>query len=331
VPSVDPAAWQPPKARSLTGSLAPNQRLDAVERWELPAGHGPEDVVLDSEGRVYTGVEDGRIYRFAADGSSAELVADTHGRPLGLELDTEGRLLICDADRGLLRMTHEGELEVLVNAFEGRNLRFTNNAAVAADGVIYFTDTSTRFDIANYTLDLLEHRPHGRLLAHDPRTGLTRMVLDGLHFANGVALAPDDSAVYVAETGSYQVRRHWLGGPLEGETEVVLDRLPGFPDNLSGRGDGTYWLALPDPRNAQLDALLPRPALRRAVAALPDRLRPQPSRQSIVVRFDGDGRVLDALHGPAGTYAFVTGVREHDGWLYLGSLEESAIARVRLS
>lgn len=67
-------------------------------------GHGPEDVVLDGEGRIYTGVDDGRILRHTADGRGAETIADTGGRPLGLELYGDDELLICDARAGLLVM-----------------------------------------------------------------------------------------------------------------------------------------------------------------------------------------------------------------------------------
>lgn len=329
VPAVEPRRWDPPRALPLTGALAVDTRLDEVQRWEVPGGRKPEDVVFDAAGRAVTGVEDGRIYRFAPDGARAELLADTHGRPLGLEFDAEGRLLVCDAYRGLLRVA-DGAVEVLVDSFQGRRLRFVNNAAVGPDGTVYFSDSSTRFDIAHYPLDALEHRGNGRLFAYHPGTGGTELLADGLYFPNGVALAPDASFLLVAETWRYQVQRVWLQGPNAGLSEVLVDRLPGFPDNLSARGDGTYWLALPDQRQPRIDALLPRPAARRTVAALPARLRPGPSGTSVVVRFDADGVILDSLHGPGGSYTVVTGVREHAGHLYLGSLAETAIARVRL-
>lgn len=330
VPVIDPARWDPPPAIPLAGALAADRRLDDVERWELPGGAKPEDVLVDDAGRVLTGVDDGRIYRFAPDGSGAELLADTHGRPLGLAFDAEGRLLVCDAYRGLLRVTDDGGIEVLLDAYEGRRLRFANNLAVAADGTVYVSDSSTRFDIDHYPLDGLEHRGNGRVFAYHPDTGSTELLADGLYFANGVALAPDESHLLVVETWRYHVRRLWLAGPRAGQSDVLLDRLPGFPDNLTPRGDGTYWLALANPRQARVDSLLPRPSARRAVAALPRRFHPAPVRASIAVRFDSGGRIVDSLHGPAGVYAAVTAVREHHGYLYLGSLVEKAVARVPL-
>ena len=115
-PRADPAPWTPPLAPALEGVLARNRVLDQVERWEVPGGAKPEDVVFDAAGRLYAGVEDGRIWRWPAgfpDGGAAGLFADTHGRPLGLEADPrDGTLIVCDAYRGLLRVEENGHVPV---------------------------------------------------------------------------------------------------------------------------------------------------------------------------------------------------------------------------
>jgi sugar lactone lactonase YvrE len=325
----DPGAWRPPPAPRLEGRYAVNHALEGVERWPLPDGVGPEDVAVDADGRVCTGVEDGRILRYPPGGGRPEVLADTGGRPLGVELDGEGRLVVCDAERGLLRLEPDaGRVTSLVEAFAGARLRFTNNAAVAADGTIYFTDSSTRFGLGDYVSDLLEHRPNGRLLAHDPGSGRTRLVADRLWFANGVALSHEESFVVVAETGRYRLTRVWLTGDRAGRREVLVDNLPGFPDNVSGNGRGVFWVAIASPRDRLADALLPRPRLRTVLHRLPDALTPTMKRYGLVLGVDEDGQVVHALHGPSGAYAPVTGAREHDGWLYLGSLEMDAVGRV---
>ncbi len=328
-PRPDMAAWQPPPDPGLTGRYAENDRLAAAELWPVP-GRGPEDVAVDGEGRVYTGLEDGRIVRFPPGGDHAEVVADTGGRPLGLEFGPDGRLLVCDARLGLLRLDPGGDIAALVTHVGGHRLRFTNNAAIASDGTIYFTDSSSRFGIDRYRDDILEHRPNGRLFACDADGGRVRLVLDGLYFANGVALAPDGSFVLVAETGAYRIRRVWLVGDRAGSDDMFADNLPGIPDNLSTGPSGVVWAAMFTPRNPVLDRLLPRPRLRAATAMLPERLQPQPARHGLVLGFSPDGRLADNLQDPGGGYAPITGVREHDGWLYLGSLTERAIARVRI-
>jgi sugar lactone lactonase YvrE len=257
------------------------------------------------------------------------LFADTHGRPLGLEVDPrDGTLIVCDAYRGLLRVAETGHVRVLADSYGGSRLKFTNNAAVTADGTVYFSDSSTRFRIEHYKQDLLEHRPNGRVFRYRPAAGGLDLVADGLYFPNGVALAPDESFLLVAQTGSYDVLRIPLTGPAAGRPGPFASNLPGIPDNMSAAGDGTYWVAFPSPRLPFVDRLMPHPAPRRVAARLPDRLQPAAQRYGLVARLGAEGLITQSLHGPAGSYREIVGVRQHDGWLYLGSLHETAIGRV---
>lgn len=290
-------------------------------------GVGPEDVVVDADGGVVTGVEDGRVLRLR--GGRTEVLADTGGRPLGVELTGDGDLVVCDAHRGLLRVDPAtGRVITLVAEVNGRRLLLCDNAAVAADGCVYFSDSSQRFGLDHWRADLLEHSGTGRLLRWCP-DGAVEVLLDGLQFANGVALAGDESFVAVAETGSYQVSRLWLTGPHAGRREILIGNLPGFPDNLSTGADGRIWIAIASPRNPLLDwAHARNPVVRKAVWAMPTRLQPQPRRTAWVMAVDPDGRVVGDLQRSGPGYHMVTGVREHGSKLYLGSLVERAVAVV---
>lgn len=326
-PVAAPATVPPP----LTGAWAPTDtRLDTPLVLPLPSGRGPEDVLVQPDGRLISGGDDGRLWRWPADpdpGTPPELLADTGGRPLGVELDPrDGSLIVCDADRGLLRVTDDGAVTGLTDSAAGRPVNLCNNAAVARDGTVYFTDSSHRFPVRYWKRDLLEHRPNGRLLSFDPVSGRTEVIVDRLYFPNGVALTPDGSAVLVAETTTHRLLRIPLGTGVP----AVLADLPAYPDNMSAVGDGTYWIALPSPRVAIAERLLPHPRVRRAAALLPDALQPQPRRYGLVALVDGDGQVLRTLHGPTGAYHMITGVRQHGDRLWLGSLTEPAVACVPL-
>jgi sugar lactone lactonase YvrE len=303
-------------------------------------GRGAEDVVVavhgPHQGWVFTGTEDGAVYRVSPDGERIERVAHTGGRPLGLELLPDGRLLVCDARRGLLAIeTTTGVIHVLVAEAGGVPLLFCNNAAVAADGTIYFSDTSTVHPIEEWKADFVELTRTGRLLRRTP-DGAVDVLLDGLAFANGVALSADESYVAVAETATRDVVRLWLTGPRAGTRGVLVADLPGYPDNIALGSDGLVWVTIASPRDTVVETLQRGPRwLRRLVTRIPERLQPRPRRTVRVQAYDDDGRLVRDVqldpqeHGDR--YHMVTGVREHDGRVWLGSLEESAVAVLDLS
>ncbi len=320
----EPKRWSPPKAPELAGRFASNSALATSDRVDV-GGIGPEDVLIDRSERVVVGLENGCIVRMDVDGHNRHRLADTGGRPLGIELGNDDELIICDAEKGLLSLSPNGELRTLVNGLPGEPpFRFTNNATVGDDGTIFFTDSSRHFGISEYRLDLLEHGGTGRLLAYRP-SGETEVLLDGLHFPNGVALSGNGDFLMYVETGTYSVSKYWLQGPTAGKTEVLVENLPGFPDNLS-RCDDLYWLAIPSLRTAALDFLLPRPTLRRLVARLPSWLDPPIARHGFVVALNADGHVVHNLQDTTGTIHMITGVRQHQSKLFLGNLVDSTIA-----
>jgi sugar lactone lactonase YvrE len=177
-------------------------------------------------------------------------------------------------------------------------------------------------------LDIIEHGGRGRLLAYDPERGETRVVLDGLQFANGVAVARDGSFVLVAETGAYRIQRVWLDGPNTGKADMLIDNLPGFPDNINITEHGTVWVALPTPRIASVDQMAPKPFLRKLTMRLPQFMHPAPTRYGLAVELAADGTPIRSLHDPTGDVAFVTSVMERGSELYLGSYQEHSLVVV---
>ena len=326
-----PVAWTPSPAPALSGIYQQNQRLAGTERLSLGPGFAPEGVAIDAQQRIYGGLDDGRIMRLQSDGTRPELFADTKGRPLGLKFDSRGNLIVADAVKGLLLVSRDGVVSVLTNEAEGVRVGIANTVDIAVDGTIYFSDASARFPLTNYKADILEHQSTGRLLAYNPLTKTTRLVLGGLSFANGVAVSPDQSFVLVNETGKYRIHRVWLSGANSGKSEIFIDNLPGFPDGISSNGKDRFWLALVTPRDATLDKLLPYPFLRKAVWRLPPFLRPAPKRYSFVLGLDAKGQVVENLqNGASDCYALIANAVEHEGFLYFGSIGEATIGRYKM-
>jgi sugar lactone lactonase YvrE len=289
-------------------------------------GSGPEHVTVDGKGSLLTGLAGGRIVRLEP-GGATEIVADTGGRPLGLEPYGEDALIVCDAERGLLRVSLNGSanVEVLCDHVAGEQLVFCSCPAVATDGTIYFSQSSRRFDFYHYKGDLLEHSSTGRVMRY--RDGVVDVVADHLDFANGVVLTSDESALDVAETGGYRVTRIQLSGTQAGQTRTLAGALPGFPDNLTTGPDGLIWIGMASPRDATLDFLLPRaPWLRSAVWAIPDRFQPKPKDMAWALAIDQDGATVHDLRGWQVGYHEVTAARVHDGKLYLASVVAETLA-----
>ena len=328
---VDPVVWTPPAAPALEGQYAYNEKLKGIQRLAEGIGKGPEAVNVDAVGRVYTGYADGRVVQFSANGASYTVWTNTGGRPLGITFGPNGGLIIADARKGLLHMGRK--LKPLVTEADGVPLGFTDdadNTILTKD--IYFTDASSKFGYGHHMDDAIEHGAHGRLLNYNVATGQTKVLMKDLHFANGVAVAPDDSFVLVNETWEYRVLRYWLKGEKAGTWDVFIDNLPGFPDNITCNNRDRFWLALAAPRDELLDQLAGDVFKRKLISRLPGFLQPAPKRHSFVLGLDLNGAVIANLqYAGDDAYSPITSAREFGPWLYFGSLTEPAIGRIPLN
>jgi len=320
---IEPESWTPPRKSSSSA----NAGLAGVEVLE-PSLPAPEAVTFDADGRVVTGLLDGRIVRFTPNGSDVTVLARTGGRPLGLKYDVAGRLFVADAYRGLLAIGPQGNVETLATELDGQKLRLVDDLDVGKDGAVYFSDASARWPLDQYKMDVIEHRPSGRLLVYRPDRGV-ELVLGGLYFANGVALSPDESYVLVAETMSYRIRRIHLRGPRAGQHDVLIDNLPGFPDNITwSPARRAFWIALAAPREPAIDALGPWPFIRKVLARLPEALQPAIKRHARALAVDEAGRIIADVQDVSPTsYSPMTSVIERDGFLYLGSFVRHGVGR----
>jgi sugar lactone lactonase YvrE len=298
--------------------------LPAYDLIPLP-GEGPEDVVVGSDGLIYTGLLDGRIVGVAPKDGAVREVAKTGGRPLGLEATRDGRLLICDSPKGLLELNLKtGALRTLVTHDRAEPLIFCSNVVAASGGDIFFTISSMRYNFHDWRKDFVENVPTGRVYRRAADGTLTRL-MDGLRFANGLVRARDGKSLIVAETAGRRLLRLWLAGDRVGASEVIAE-LPGFPDNLCADDDGVVWVALPSEPNPALELIHKLPLfLRRLAARLPESVQPKPSRVAWVAAYDEGGACVHDFKWTDGRFAMVTGLCRVGRRIWCAGLHERAL------
>lgn len=326
VPSpITQAKWIAPTGPSFKepGPWQQNNKLSSAE-LVTDAPKSPEFITFDKEGTLYTGDSDGKIYKvgFDADGNpqEAQVFADTKGTPNGLKFDANGDLIVTDIQKGLLSINPSGSIEVLADQVDGKPIYLANELDIAQDGSIYFSDTSNYGKVT--FKEIAENKPHGRLLKYDPMTKQTTVLLEGLYFANGVALSADEDFVLVAESYHYQLTRYWLKGTKKGTSDIFAENLAGFPDNITRDEHGQFWVGIFTTRISFVDQMHRSPWLAGTMAKLPESLlsgASAPAKHGLAAVFSPQGELIESWHDPEGSLYGVTTAVSHNGYLYIGT------------
>ncbi|XP_076315762.1 adipocyte plasma membrane-associated protein-like [Tachypleus tridentatus] len=265
-------------------ALTANDYLNKAEILFQGKIAGPESLAV-YEKDIYTGTSDGHIVKISKDkltvvtktGSDCELQqkGSICGRPLGLRFDKKGNLYVADAYYGILMVNvKSGSVETLLplsTEVEGKPIMLPNDLDIDEEqGIIYFTDTSTKWPFNRIFYIAFEYSNSGRVLSFNLHTKATKVVADGLYFPNGVQLSPDKSELLIAEWSNRRILQIALKGSNAGKRKIFADRLPGEPDNIRPSSSGGYWVALTGGRNssslAPCDYLAEYPLLRKVIA-----------------------------------------------------------------
>ncbi|XP_028776676.1 protein STRICTOSIDINE SYNTHASE-LIKE 6-like [Neltuma alba] len=303
----------------------------------MAEGHveGPEDVVYDAAtGVIYTGCVDGWIKRVtvkeSAGDPAVESLVRTEGRPLGVALHLDGELIVADSDKGLMKVTRERKIELLTDEVEGLKFKLTDGVDVAEDGTIYFTDASYKYSFSESTFDMLEGKPHGRLVSYDPSTNHTTLLVPNLYFANGVAVSPDQQSVIFCETILRRCRKYYIKGPKKGSIEKFVENMPGYPDNIHYDGEGLYWIGLSSSATYSRELALRYPVLRKVLAVMVKYgVRPHVKKNGGVIAVDLEGKPIAHYYDAA--FSLISSGIRIGNHLYCGSLRYPSIIRLDLN
>jgi gluconolactonase len=193
--------------------------------------------------------------RFPLEPDRVSVLADAYGAN-GMCADRDGHLLVCEQGSlsqpaRISRLDRRcGTREPVVEEWRGQPFNSPNDVIVASDGATWFTDPSYGF--------LQGFRPEPAVgdyvYRHDPISGETEVVSDSFDKPNGIALSPDESVLFVTdsganhEPGTYDPTRphHIKAFDVLGGRQLAGERLfavvtPGFPDGLKLDSDGRVY------------------------------------------------------------------------------------------
>jgi len=173
----------------------------------------------------------------------------------GHSVDLQGRLVACEhRGRCISRIGFDGRRAVLADRFEGKRLNSPNDLVVKSDGTIWFTDPTYGID-SDYEGDAADSEIGASLVYRlDPATGALRAVATDFVKPNGLAFSPDESLLYIVDTGATHVPdgpRHIRvftvgeGGALSGGA-VFATCQAGLFDGLRVDAHGNIWTSAGD-------------------------------------------------------------------------------------
>ena len=145
-------------------------------------------------------------------------------------------------------------------------------------------------------------------------------------------ISQNQDYLLMVETTKYRVLKYWLSGEKTGQIETFIDNLHGFPNGISIRKNGSYWLGFSTKRNKTLDKIHPKTGMKKLVYGLPEFAQPEADRFGMIMNVSIDGEIIETLFDTKGTILPEAGaVKEFNGHLYLGGDVMPYIGKYKLS
>nr|WP_288974211.1 SMP-30/gluconolactonase/LRE family protein [uncultured Blautia sp.] len=340
MPEVSPTSWQSPQSNGYTGSFSQNNNLKHLSLLDITPYTNPETVMY-YDNWLYASVDGGIIIRLHEDGTSLSEVINTGGAIVGFDFDSHGNIVFADAaftqEGGAICIAYKEKnykVSPLVTEYEGKNLMFPDGIAVDNADNIYFTDAceisaAQHSNSTTYAsnIDHIAHTKTGKLYIYSTEKQSTEFIAGGFSFANGISISQDETSVFLSETSEYRIwkidsklRNAQVG---DNGMEIIIQNLPGFPDNLSPGENGQIWIGLVSPRSDFLDSMSTNTLIRKMLLNLPDRLLAtlmDGEQYSHICSISESGKVITNLQATEIDYTNITGVCETSDRLYLHSI-----------
>ena len=194
----------------------------------VPGSEGP---VLDTHGRFYFVAPAEGSIRYLDDNGAQQELANTGGKPAGLQVTADNRIWVADMDLGVLRVSPDGTIEHTVSEYEGEKMRGCNDCALDSQGNLYITAP------AGSKGDNRIGEVYCRLT-----DGTVTRLDGGYAFSNGLAVRADDALLVVAETFTKRLWAYDISEPgVVGEARLfatLTGEHKGGPDGMDYDIDG---------------------------------------------------------------------------------------------
>jgi gluconolactonase len=217
------------------------ERLHTGCRWAEGPVYMPAGRFL-----IWSDIPNDRILRWDETTGAVGVFRQPAGYANGGTLDLDGRLVSCEhGNRRVSRTEHDGSITTIADRFEGKRLNSPNDVVVRSDGSIWFTDPSYGID-SNYEGHLAESEIGAcNVYRVDPATGTCGLVADDFDRPNGLAFSTDERLLYVADTGTNQIRVFAVGddGAVTGG-DVLAKCSAGVFDGIRLDTKGRIWAAV---------------------------------------------------------------------------------------
>lgn len=207
----------------------------------------------DGDYLIWSDIPNNRMLRCS--GGQVSIFRNFSNNSNGNTRDRQGRLVTCEhGTRRVTRTEPDGSITVLVDQFQGKKLNSPNDVVVKSDGTVWFTDPPYGI-LSDYEGHVAEGEYGGCFVFRfDPGTGELEAVARDFNKPNGIAFSPDESKLYVADTGAshsingeHHIRMFTVDkkGNLNGG-EVFAEISPGLADGLRADLQGNIWTSAGD-------------------------------------------------------------------------------------
>lgn len=239
-----------PRFKRLIGGNIHVDKLWTGCRWaEGPAWFG------GARHLIWSDIPNDRMLRYdAASGLVSEFRKPANNAN-GNTVDREGRLVTAEhRGRRISRTEHDGSITVLADRWEGKRFNSPNDVVVKSDGSVWFTDPAYGID-SDYEGERAESEIGGcHVYRIDPHSGAVDRVADDFVRPNGLAFSPDETKLYISDTGATHVEdgpRHIrvfdvIDGRKLAGGKVFATSTAGLFDGFRCDEDGRVWTSAGD-------------------------------------------------------------------------------------